>query len=263
MAAAADAGIRSPWRRRAWAPDPGARLSDAVEVAGRVKRYQDDVVARQAEAARLLWIRAAAEVFPPAAEDVRRARRLRQQARAVAPRRSGGSAGRRAAQSASTKPRRGGRRPAGASRGPSRPPRASRRPRPGGASRPRRARAARVAGVLAGSRKAAARPGPGAMTGPRTRRRDRRGPRRPVRPARIAGTPTGRSRPTLDAPAMRGPRPPCLTGRTGPARPHAARWALRPAQRPSPRGWVPGRCRSTSPATDLRDLGVSLRYQPS
>ena len=63
------------------APDPGARLSDAVEVAGRVKRYQDDVVARQAEAERLLWIRAAAEVFPAAAEDARA--RLRQQARAL------------------------------------------------------------------------------------------------------------------------------------------------------------------------------------
>ena len=45
-------------------PDPGARLSDAVEVAGRVKRYQDDVVSRQAEVERPLWICAAAEVFP-------------------------------------------------------------------------------------------------------------------------------------------------------------------------------------------------------
>ena len=63
------------------APDPGARLSDAVEVAVRVKRYQDEIVARQAEAERLLWIRASAEVFPPAAEDARA--RLRQQIRAL------------------------------------------------------------------------------------------------------------------------------------------------------------------------------------
>ena len=63
------------------APAQEARPADAAEVAGLVKRYRDEVAARQAEAERLLWIRAAAEVFPPAAEDARA--RLRQQARAL------------------------------------------------------------------------------------------------------------------------------------------------------------------------------------
>ena len=61
------------------APAPEARPADAAEVAGLVKRYRDEVAARQAEAERLLWIRAAGEAFPPAAEDARA--RLRQQAR--------------------------------------------------------------------------------------------------------------------------------------------------------------------------------------
>ncbi len=61
--------------------DLRARLSDAVEVASRVKRYRDEIVARQAEAERLSWIRALAEAFPPAAEDARA--RLRQQIRAL------------------------------------------------------------------------------------------------------------------------------------------------------------------------------------
>ena len=63
------------------APAQEARPADAAEVAGRVKRYRDQVAARQAEAERLLWIRAAGEAFPPAAEDARA--RLRQQARAL------------------------------------------------------------------------------------------------------------------------------------------------------------------------------------
>jgi tRNA A-37 threonylcarbamoyl transferase component Bud32 len=63
------------------APDPGARLSDAVEVAGRMKHYQGDVVARQAEADRLLWIRAAGDAVPPVFDAARA--RLRQQARAL------------------------------------------------------------------------------------------------------------------------------------------------------------------------------------
>jgi hypothetical protein len=53
----------------------------AAEVAELVKRYRDEVAARQAEAERLLWIRAAGEAFPPAAEDARA--RLRQQAWAL------------------------------------------------------------------------------------------------------------------------------------------------------------------------------------
>jgi eukaryotic-like serine/threonine-protein kinase len=63
------------------APAPEARPADAAEVAGLVKRYRDEVAARQAEAERLLWIRAAAEAFPPAAEDARA--RLRHQALAL------------------------------------------------------------------------------------------------------------------------------------------------------------------------------------
>jgi eukaryotic-like serine/threonine-protein kinase len=63
------------------APAPEARPADAAEVAGRVKRYRDEVAAREAEAERLLWIRAAGESFPPAVEDARA--RFRQQARAL------------------------------------------------------------------------------------------------------------------------------------------------------------------------------------
>jgi tRNA A-37 threonylcarbamoyl transferase component Bud32 len=63
------------------APAPEARPADAAEVAGLVRRYRDEVAARQAEAERLLWIRASAEAFPPAAEDARA--RLRQQALAL------------------------------------------------------------------------------------------------------------------------------------------------------------------------------------
>jgi hypothetical protein len=60
---------------------PEARPADAAEVADLVKPYRDEIAARQAEAERLLWIRAAGESFPPAAEDARA--RLRQQARAL------------------------------------------------------------------------------------------------------------------------------------------------------------------------------------
>src|SRR5262249_42026582 len=60
---------------------PGARPADAAAVAGRVKVYRDEVAARQAEAERLLWIRAAGEAFSPVAEAARA--RLRQQAWAL------------------------------------------------------------------------------------------------------------------------------------------------------------------------------------
>jgi serine/threonine protein kinase len=63
------------------APVPEARPADAAKVADLVKRYRDEVAARQAEAERLLWIRAAGEAFPP---DVDAARaRFRQEARAL------------------------------------------------------------------------------------------------------------------------------------------------------------------------------------
>jgi serine/threonine protein kinase len=61
------------------APAPEARPADAAEVADLVGHYRDEVAARQAEAERLSWIRAAGEAFPPVV-DVARAR-LRQQAR--------------------------------------------------------------------------------------------------------------------------------------------------------------------------------------
>jgi eukaryotic-like serine/threonine-protein kinase len=61
------------------APAPEARPADAAEVAGLVKRYRDEVVARQAEAERLLWIRAAGHAIPPVVDATRA--RLRQQAR--------------------------------------------------------------------------------------------------------------------------------------------------------------------------------------
>ena len=63
------------------APAPEARPADAAEVAGLVQRYRDEVAAREAEAGRLSWIRAAGEAFPPAAEDARA--RLREQAWAL------------------------------------------------------------------------------------------------------------------------------------------------------------------------------------
>ena len=38
------------------APAPEARPADAAEVAGRVRRYRDEVAARQAQAERVLWL---------------------------------------------------------------------------------------------------------------------------------------------------------------------------------------------------------------
>jgi hypothetical protein len=61
------------------APTPDARPADAEEVADLVRRLRDEVAARQAEAERLLWIRAAGEAFPPVVDAARA--RLRQQAR--------------------------------------------------------------------------------------------------------------------------------------------------------------------------------------
>ena len=46
-----------------------------------MRRYRDEVAARQAEAERVLWLRTVGEAFPPAAEDARA--RLRQQAWAL------------------------------------------------------------------------------------------------------------------------------------------------------------------------------------
>jgi eukaryotic-like serine/threonine-protein kinase len=67
------------------APAPEARPADAGEVAGRVRRFLDEVAARQAEAERVLWLchatREGPEAFPPAAEAARV--RLRQQAWAL------------------------------------------------------------------------------------------------------------------------------------------------------------------------------------
>jgi hypothetical protein len=74
------------------APAPEARPADAAEVVSRVKRYRDEVAARQAQAERELWLRQVAEragqaarergeAFPPAAEAARA--RLRQQALAL------------------------------------------------------------------------------------------------------------------------------------------------------------------------------------
>ena len=67
------------------APSPGARPADAAEVAARVKRYRDEVAARQARAERVLWLSHATleggEAVPPAAEAARA--RLRQQAWAL------------------------------------------------------------------------------------------------------------------------------------------------------------------------------------
>ena len=61
------------------APAQEARPADAAEVAGRVKRYRDEVAVRQAEAGRLSWIRAAGDAVPPVLDAARA--RLRQQAR--------------------------------------------------------------------------------------------------------------------------------------------------------------------------------------
>jgi tRNA A-37 threonylcarbamoyl transferase component Bud32 len=63
------------------APAPEARPADAAEVADLVKRYREEVAARQAEVERLLWIRAAGEAFPPVVEAARA--RFRQNARAL------------------------------------------------------------------------------------------------------------------------------------------------------------------------------------
>jgi hypothetical protein len=67
------------------APTQEARPADAGEVAGRVKRYRDEVAARQAQAERVLWLchatREGPEAVPPAADDARA--RLRQQAWAL------------------------------------------------------------------------------------------------------------------------------------------------------------------------------------
>jgi tRNA A-37 threonylcarbamoyl transferase component Bud32 len=74
------------------APAPQARPADAAEVAGRLRRYRDDLAAQQAQAERQLWLRQVAEragqaaleggeAFPPAAEAARV--RLRQQAWAL------------------------------------------------------------------------------------------------------------------------------------------------------------------------------------
>jgi tRNA A-37 threonylcarbamoyl transferase component Bud32 len=73
-------------------PAPEARPADAAAVAGRVKRYRDEIAARQVQAERELWMRQVAqragqtvwesrEAFPPAAEAARA--RLRQQAHAM------------------------------------------------------------------------------------------------------------------------------------------------------------------------------------
>jgi serine/threonine-protein kinase len=74
------------------APAPEARPADAAEVGGRVKRYRDEVAARQAQAERQLWLRQVTERAEqatweggmedaPAAADARA--RLRQQAWAL------------------------------------------------------------------------------------------------------------------------------------------------------------------------------------
>ena len=61
------------------APAQEARPADAAEVAGLVKGYRDEVAARQAEAERLSWIRAAGDAIPAVFGAARA--RLRQQAR--------------------------------------------------------------------------------------------------------------------------------------------------------------------------------------
>jgi hypothetical protein len=71
------------WRHDLHAhPEFGFELTrTAADVAELVMRYREEVAARQAEAERLSWIRAAGEAFPPAAEDARA--RLREQAWAL------------------------------------------------------------------------------------------------------------------------------------------------------------------------------------
>jgi serine/threonine protein kinase len=60
------------------APAPEARPADAAEVADLVRRYRDEVAARETESERLLWIRAVGEAFPPVVDAARA--RLRHQA---------------------------------------------------------------------------------------------------------------------------------------------------------------------------------------
>jgi serine/threonine protein kinase len=71
--------------RACLAPAPEARPADAAEVAARVKRYRDEVAARQAEAERELWLQEAARKGPPAVPPAAEAARvrLRQQAWAL------------------------------------------------------------------------------------------------------------------------------------------------------------------------------------
>ena len=67
------------------APAPEARPADGAEVAARVRRYRDEVAARQAQAERMLWLchttLEGGEAVPPPAEAARA--RLRQQALAL------------------------------------------------------------------------------------------------------------------------------------------------------------------------------------
>jgi hypothetical protein len=69
------------WRHDLHAhPEFGFELSrTAAEVADLVKRYRDEVAARQAQVERELWLRAAGEALPPVVDAARV--RLRQQAR--------------------------------------------------------------------------------------------------------------------------------------------------------------------------------------
>src|SRR5262249_45440532 len=60
---------------------PEERPADAAEVTDLVRRYRNEVAAKQAESERLLWIRAAGEAFPPDVEAARA--RFRQEARAL------------------------------------------------------------------------------------------------------------------------------------------------------------------------------------
>ena len=74
------AAAMTAWRHDLHAhPEFGFELTrTAAEVADLVKRYLAEVAARQAQVERELWLRAAGEAFPPAAEDARA--RLREQA---------------------------------------------------------------------------------------------------------------------------------------------------------------------------------------
>ena len=152
------------------APAPEARPADAAEVAGLVDRYRDEVAAREDEAERVLWIRAAGEVFPSAAEDYQLCPVTAAGRGQLAPCR-----GRRLAQvhaAVGHQPRRDGRRPARCSRSSTAPsPCWPARPRSGGAAaRPPRARALGVAGVRGGESEGLLRvPDPAAMTALRGR----------------------------------------------------------------------------------------------